>query len=133
MRAYRLLQVALQAEMLRWKSMATRMAMRIVLACVALLFLGGVLTFAHIAAWVWLRIGLGFNQYATAGILAGVDLVIALLFLFLATRSNPSRTEVEALEVRRRAIQSIGTALSISQMLIPVLRIANNLIRRRRG
>jgi hypothetical protein len=131
MRAYRLLQVALQAETLRWKSMATRIVMRVAFACVALLFLVGVLTFVHLAAWVGLRTGLEYGDYASAGILGGVDLLIAIIFLFLATRSAPSRTEVEALEVRRRAVQSIGSALSLMGLIMPVMRMISD--RRRRS
>jgi hypothetical protein len=132
MRAYRLLQVALQAEMLRWRSMAARMAVRAAFACVALLFLVGALTFAHVAGWAWLRLNQGFNEYATAGILGGVDLVIAIVFLVLAGRSGPGTTEREALEVRRRALHSVGNALSLGSMLIPVLRLANTMMRRAR-
>jgi hypothetical protein len=132
MRAYRLLQVALQAEMLRWRSMAARMAMRAAFAGVALLFLVGALTFAHIAGWVWLRASQGFNEYATSGILAGVDLLVAVVFLLLASRSGPGVTEREAIEIRRRAVHSIGSALSLGQMVVSILRLANNLMRRAR-
>ncbi|HVY13874.1 MAG TPA: hypothetical protein VHB27_01505 [Rhodopila sp.] len=132
MRIYRLLQVALQAESLRWRSMASRIVMRIIFACLSLVFLIGVLTFAHLAAWVWLRGAEGFNAYATAGILGGADLAIAVGFLLLASRSSPSRVELEALEVRRRALQSVSATFSLGQMAIPLFRIINSLLRRGR-
>lgn len=132
MRAYRLVHVAAEAELIRWKSMATRTAMRVVFALIALVFLLGVLVFAHILAWYWIRLGLGQNFYITACILGGVDLLVALICGFMAARSSPSRQEREALEVRKRAVASIGSALSLGQMAIPVLRLTNTLLRRAR-
>jgi hypothetical protein len=133
MRAYRLAHVAVEAETIRWKSMATRTVMRVAYALIALLFVIGVLVFAHIAAWFWLRTTLDQNFYAAACILGGADLIVALVFAFLASRSAPGRQEREALEVRRRAVQSIATALSVSQLAIPVLRMTNNMLRRARA
>lgn len=132
MRAYRLLQVALQAEMLRWNGMATRTVTRVAMACVALLFLTGALIFAHLAAWDWLRSAQGFSDVAAAGSMAGIDLLIAALFVFLAARSNPSRTELEALELRRQAIQNIGSGPSLLALLIPLVRLVSLLLRRPR-
>lgn len=132
MRAYRLLRIALQAETLRWRSAATRIVMRLVFGAVALLFLTGMLVFAHLAAWVWLRSAQAFNPYEAAGILAGVDLLVAILFGFLATRSTPSRVELEALEVRRHALQSITTSLSLVQLVLPILRMTRAWTRRSR-
>jgi len=57
---------------------------------------------------------------------------VAIVLGFLATRSSPGRIEIEALEVRRKAIQSIGTTLSLTQLAIPLLRIVADLRRRRR-
>ena len=56
----------------------------------------------------------------------------AIILLFLASRSSPSRVEVEALEVRRNALAGIGSALSLTQMVLPVLRLAMSFGRRRR-
>jgi hypothetical protein len=133
MRAYRLASVAAEAEAIRWKCMAERTVMRVVFAVIAFLFLIGVIVFAHIAAWYWLRTGFGQNFYLTACILGGTDLLVAAIFGLLAARSAPGREERDALEVRRRAVQNIGTALSIGQMAIPVLRVTNTLLRRARA
>ncbi len=132
MRAYRLLQVALQAETLRWKAMASRMMTRVAMACVALLCLIGAMIFVHLAAWIWLRSAEGFSDVAAAGSLAGADFLIAALFLVLAARSNPSRTELEALEMRRRAIEGISSRTSLMAVLIPLIRMAYLLLRRPR-
>lgn len=133
MRAYRLAHVAVEAETIRWKSIAIRMATRVAYGLAAALFLLGVLIFIHIAIWSWLRGSYGFSELGTAGILGAVDLLIAVILGGLAMRSSPSRSEQEALEVRRRAVQNIGTALSISQMAIPLLRLVNTMLRRTRG
>jgi hypothetical protein len=133
MRAYRLASVAAEAEAIRWQCMASRMAMRVLFAVIAVLFLIGVIAFAHIAAWYWLRTGFDQGFYAAACILGGTDLFVAVVFGFLASRSSPGREEREALAVRRRALQNIATALSITEMAIPVLRMTNNLLRRSRA
>jgi len=130
MRVDRLARIAVEAETIRWKSAAARLACRIAFAMIALVFMIGVLIFAHIAAWYWIRVGFDQTFYVTACILGGVDLAIAIVFGALASRSSPSRQEREALDVRRRAVQSMATAFSIGQMALPVLRMTNSLLRR---
>lgn len=112
--------------------MATRMATRVVFALVALLFITGALVFAHVAAWYELRTALNQSYLITTAILGGADLVVAIILLFLATRSSPSRVETEALEVRRKAIEGLSSAVSMTSMLLPLLRIATSFRRRRR-
>ncbi len=107
------------------------MVLRAVLGVIALLFLLGAIVFAHIAVWYWLRAGLGQSFPAAAGILGGADVLVAIILGFAATRSSPSRVELEALEVRRRAITAIGGTFSTAGLVIAVLRIVANL--RRRG
>lgn len=132
MRPVRLARIAAEAEGVRLRGMATRIATRLIFAVVALLFLLGAVVFAHIAAWYEVRTALNQTYLASTGILGGVDLLVALILVFLATRSKPSRVEVEALDVRRKAIEGIGSALSLTQMVIPILRMASGLRRRRR-
>lgn len=132
MRLFRLLQVALQAELLRWRSTATRIAMRVAFASIALLFLVAFVAFVHLVVWIWLRATLGFGAYAAAGIMAGGDLLVAILFGMMAMRSTPNRVELEAMEVRRRAMFSFASAFRIGQVVIPLLRILNTLLRRAR-
>ena len=132
MRPFRLMRVAAEAEGVRLRGFVSRIAMRVILGMIALLFVLGVIVFVHLAAWYWLRVGSGQSFLAATGILGGVDLVVAIILGFLATRSTPSRVELEALDVRRKAIQAIGSTLSLSQMIVPALRIVANLRRRRR-
>lgn len=132
MRPLRLARIAAEAEGLRLRAMLTRVASRVILGCVALLFVMGAVVFAHVAAWYELRIGLGQTYLAAAGILGGGDLLLALILGFFASRSSPSRAELEAVEVRRKAIEGLGSAFTISQMALPVLRLVSG-SRRRRG
>jgi hypothetical protein len=133
MRPFRLACIAAEAEGVRLRGFVSRVAVRAVLLMVAMLFLLGAVAFAHIAAWYWLRTGLNQSFPATAGILGGADLLLAIILAFAATRSRPSRVELEALEVRRKAIVAIGGTFSLASLVIPILRMAVNLGRRRRG
>jgi hypothetical protein len=111
--------------------MASRIIVRVVLAVVALLFVIGALVFVHIAAWYWIRIDREMSFYAASGILGGVDLLIAVILLVLASRSTPSRVEREALLVRQRAVEGITGVFTLSQLVLPILRFLVGL--RRRG
>ncbi len=133
MRPIRLARIAAEAEGVRLRGMATRIVTRLVFAVVALVFLLGVLVFAHIAAWYAIRMQAGLTYLETAGALGGVDLLLAAILGFLASRSRPSRVEIEAKEVRRKAIEGIGNAFSLAQMALPVLRLVPAMRRRKRG
>jgi hypothetical protein len=132
MRPFRLARIAAEAEGVRLRGLVSRVVTRAVLAIIALLFVLGAVVFAHVAAWYWLRINLNQTFLAAAGILGGGDLLVAVVLGFLASRSTPSRVELEALDVRRKALQAIGSTLSLAQLILPVLRITANLRRRRR-
>lgn len=114
------------------RGVVRRAVTRAILGLIALCFVLGALIFAHLAAWYWLREALDLTFPAAAGILGGVDLLVAVVLGLLAMRSSPSRVEVEALDVRRKAIQGIGSALSMTQLVIPIVRIVLNLLRRGR-
>jgi hypothetical protein len=132
MRPLRLARIAAEAEGVRLRGMMTRMVTRVIFAVLALLFVLGAVVFVHIAAWYEVRTALEQTYLATAGILGGADLLLAIILGVLASRSSPSRTEVEALEVRRKAIEGLGSALSLGQMVVPIVRMASGLTRRRR-
>ena len=131
MRPIRLARIAAEAEAVRWRAYGERVLVRIICAVVALLFLIGVVAVAHVAAWYWLRSDLGLTFYYTALAVGGFDLAVAAALLWFANRSKPSRVEREALEVRQRAVAGLTTTLSLAQLAIPALRVANSL--RRRG
>nr|WP_294548564.1 hypothetical protein [uncultured Rhodopila sp.] len=132
MRPVRLARIAAEAEGVRLRGLATRIATRMVLAVVALVFVIGAIVFAHVAAWYEIRTGLDQTFLVTTGIMAGADLLVAIIFGLLASRSRPGRVEREALDVRRQAIRGISGTLSVTQLLIPALRLMANMRRARR-
>src|ERR1700722_3262904 len=126
MRPLRLARIAAEAEGVRLRHSAQRTVVRVVFAMIALIFLAGTLVFLHIAAWFWLRQSWE-HQYA-ALILAGADLVLALLLAVVAMRSSPDRVELEALAVRQRALEGATASVAWSALAVQVLRVAGNLL-----
>jgi TRAP-type C4-dicarboxylate transport system permease small subunit len=131
MRALRLARIAAEAEGLRLRERAQRTAVRVACGMVAMVFIFGVLIFLHIAAWYWIR--QSWRQEYAALTLAAADLVLALLLVFLASRSSPSRVEVEALAVRQQALASVGSSLAVSSLGLQLLRLVMNFVRRPRA
>ena len=121
MHPLRLLRIALEAEQLRISLQLRRTAVRIVMGSIALLLLLGALGFGHVAAWYWLRSYL-LAQYV-ALIFAGFDLLFALIFFTVAFRSSPGLAEVEALAVRRNALQQAGESVTLTAMLVRVFEV----------
>jgi hypothetical protein len=133
MRPIRLARIAAEAEGVRLRGMMTRIVTRVIFAVIALFFVLGAVTFGHVAAWYEIRVGLEQSFLVTAGIMGGADLLVAIILLLLASRSSPSRVEVEAREVRRKALEGIGSAMSLAQLALPILRVASGMRRRRRA
>ena len=119
MRAVQQLRLAAEAEGLRLRRMARRTATRIVLGCIALVLLLAALAVGHVAAWFWLREVMAARFAAL--VLTGVDLLIAVILGVLAARSAPGRVELEALELRRRALQDAAGALTLSAVMLRVM------------
>jgi len=130
MRTLRLARIAAEAEGVRLRRSAQRTAYRAVLTIVAIGFLFGTVTFAHVAAWFWLRLSWD-GQYA-ALILAGADLVLAMVLVLLATRSAPGEVEMEALAVRQRALDGATASIAWSTLAVQGLRVLGNLLSRSR-
>jgi Putative Actinobacterial Holin-X, holin superfamily III len=131
LRPLRLARIAAEAEGLRLRYMAQRTATRAILGAIALVFLLGALAFFHAAFWFWLR--RHFESPATSLIVAGADLLVALLFGLVASRSSPGRLEREALDVRRRALENATSTLAYSTLAAQTLRLGANVFRRRRS
>jgi len=130
MRTLRLARIAAEAEGLRLRSSAQRTVVRAILGLVGLAFLFGALVFGQIAAWYWLR--MSWDRPGAALILGGAELVLAAVFGLLAARSSPGRIEVEALAVRRRALESATSGLAFSALVTQLVPLAFRLFRRRR-
>jgi hypothetical protein len=132
MRAADLIRVAAEAEILRIRHLLKRQGMRAALGLAGVVFILGVLVLANIAGWQGLR--LYVSPISATLIMLGVSLLTAAIFALLAARSSPSRTEREALEVRRRALQEAQSSLALGALL-PVagalLRWSRNNVRKR--
>jgi hypothetical protein len=117
-RSLRLLRLAYEAETMRLRHHARRTISRLVLGCFALVLLLGAAAFGHVAAWYWLRTYMA-GQYV-ALIFAGIDLLLAAVLATLAARSTAGHLEVEALEVRRRALDDAAGSLSLMAIAVRV-------------
>jgi len=131
MRTLRLARIAAEAEGLRLRRQAQRTASRVAIGLIALMFLGWALVFAHAAAWFWLRDAAGWAAPGAAMALTGADLLIAAFLTLLVVRSTPGRVEMEALQVRQRALESAISSLAMTTMLVPTVRLVMNLMRRK--
>jgi len=121
MRGLRLARIAAQAELLRLRRMARRQAVRVALGAIALTFLLACLACVHVAGYFGLRRADIAPVWAVL-IVAGVDLLIGLLFLIAAARDSPDPIEREALQVRETAQAQMLEAAAIGAVLGPVLR-----------
>ncbi len=131
MRTLRLARIAAEAEGLRLRRQLQRTAIRMAIGLIGLMFLGWALAFAHVAAWFWLRQGVGWAEPGAAAAVAAVDLVVAAFLVLLMARSSPGRVEMEALQVRQQALESATSSFAIATMLVPTLRLVLNLLRRK--
>jgi hypothetical protein len=131
LRPLRLARIAAEAEGLRLRYVAQRQVTRVILGVIALIFLLAALGFFHFALWFWLR--RHFESLATSLIVAGADLLIALIFGLFAARSSPGRLEREALEIRRKALENATSALTYSTLAAQALRVGVNMFRRGRS
>jgi membrane-bound ClpP family serine protease len=115
MRSVNLIKVAIEAEILRYKSMAARQGRRAGFGVAALIFGLGFLITLEIAGWQVARMYM-LSIYATL-CLMGLNFVVAAVFGFVAMRSSPDRSETDALEVRKKAVQALQTSMTISAII----------------
>jgi hypothetical protein len=130
MRTLRLARIAAEAEGLRLRHHARRTVVRAVLAAIALGFLSAAVVFAHVAAWCWLREF--WERPVVALMLSGSDLVLAVLLGLLAARSSPGRVELEASDVRQRALQATSATVAWTALVAQSLRVIGSLLLRSR-
>jgi hypothetical protein len=115
MRSVNLIKVAIEAEILRYKSMAARQGRRAGFGVAALIFGLGFLITLEIAGWQVARMYM-LPIYATL-CLMGLNFVVAAVFGFVAMRSSPGQSETDALEVRKKAVQALQTSMTISAII----------------
>jgi hypothetical protein len=107
-----LLRIAAEAEVLRLRATAERQGRRAALGAIALVFALGVLVCAEFTGWQVLRLYVA--SIPATVILLGVNLVIAAVLGFFASRASPGRSEQEALRVRRQALEAARGSLAFT-------------------
>ena len=123
MRALRASQIVVDAEALRLRLQARRLAVRAAVTSVALVFLACALVLAHLAVWYALRLDAGWTPQATATALAAGDLVIAGILLAVAAQMGPGTAEIEARLVRRQAWQALTATVTWPVLALRVVRL----------
>ncbi|GGG16126.1 hypothetical protein GCM10010964_00510 [Caldovatus sediminis] len=121
MRLFRLLRLAAEAEGLHLRRMGRGYAIQAGLGAAAALFGLMLVVMLHLAAWAALNTPERGAAWA-ALIVAGGDLVLLALFGFLARRRPYDPIEVEALRVRRDAMQEVTETGARMLALVPLLR-----------
>ena len=124
MRLFRLIQLAAQAETLRWKRTGRGYAIQAGFGVGAALFGLMMLVMLHLAVFEWLA-GTNVGPALGALIVAGADLVLAGLFGFLATRSGLDPVAVEAERVRDSALRQMGDQTARAAIILPMVRSAS--------
>ena len=119
----RLLRLAAQAESVRYRALGRRLAVRAVVFGLAAIFLLTALIFAHIAAWFWLRDSRDLAPLSASGLIAGADLVIAVILAWSAAHSRPGAVEAEAIAIRRQAVIGLRSQATLATAAMPLLRV----------
>jgi hypothetical protein len=124
MRLFRLLQLAAQAEALRWKRTGRGYAIQAGLGAGAAVFGLMMLAMLHLAAFSAIA-QTNLGPVWAALIVAGADLVLAGLLGFLATRGGLDPVAVEAERVRDNALRHLGDQTARAAIIVPMVRSAS--------
>jgi uncharacterized membrane protein len=107
--------IAAQAEKLHLRHMLRRQAMRAALAIVAVVFVLAALIGVHAAGVLALTEHVSTIQALL--IVAGIDIVIAIVLAAFAARDVPGRVEREALQVRVTAVEEAVEMVVVVSLL----------------
>ena len=124
MKIVRLGRAALEAELLRLRFVATRAVRRV--ACVGIAAVFGLFAFVilHVALFFVLELDANITPAWSAVIVAGGDLLLALIFLLGARAGSPSVVEIEARIMRDRALSELRTSVAVATFTGPAARYA---------
>ena len=120
MRTFRLAKVIAQAELLRLRSMARRLAFSAAFGLIALFFLICALVVLHVVIAIALTPSQG-PLLAVVYVLIG-DVVITVLFALLAVFNRPGKVEREALELRQQARLQLDASLTKASLVASATR-----------
>lgn len=124
MRIVRLGRAALDAEAVRLRYVALRTVRRVVLGAIAGVFGLVALAALHVAAFFVLELDARITPAWSAVIVAGGDLLLAVILLMLAARGGLSAGEIEARIMRDRTISELRTSLAFATFTGPAARLA---------
>ena len=115
MRSIELAKVAAAAEALRLRRIARRQALRAAFGAVAAVFAVAVLVGLHVVLWNLL---VGWVTPVQASlIVVAVDVLIAAIFGFMATRDTPDTIELEAKAIRHQALVEMRQSLRFMSLV----------------
>lgn len=120
MRLVSLGKVAAKAEKLRFQRLARRQVIRVIVGALAGVFGLAMLAALHVAAGLALAPVVG-PVYATL-IVAGADLLIAIILGVVAANSSADAIELEAMRVSEEARAQMAEAALMATVIVPVLR-----------
>lgn len=116
----RLARIAARAEYFRLRALGRRQAGRVLLAALAALFLFAAVAGGHVAGVMALAAYVTPIQAVV--IVAGVDLLLAIMLAALAARDVPGEVEREALALRRAAIEEAVETVALATLFRRLLR-----------
>ena len=123
MRVFRLASISLQAEGVRLRHAARRHAVQAVLLLVAGLALLAGLVAGHVAVYALLAERL--PPAGAAGVLAGIDVLMALLIAWFALSRRPDQEERDAAALAGLARGQIRQSLEWTALLASLLQSLN--------
>ena len=123
MRTVRLARVAAQAELLLVKRIVTGIVRRAIYGAVAAVFALGLLAGLHVMAALALVDYAHMAPVAALAIVAGVDLVIVVIFGLLAAGEVKDPVIEEARRVRDQSIEQARATLTLAALLAPATRL----------
>ena len=121
MRTVSLAKIAAQAEILRLRRLSRRSAFRLAYAAVASTFMLAMMAAIHVA--IVMALMERVQPIAAVLIVAGGDLVIAIVLGVMAARDSPDSIEAEAQQVKETALLQLRDAAAMTALVGPALRM----------